>query len=67
MRASFMILMHEDLPLSRHPANRRADAIAPRNAASVASSIPAVASAIALSVADACIACLACGESESSR
>ena len=61
-----MILMHEDFPLSRQPANRLADPIAPRNIASVAASIPSVASNIALSVAAAWSACFAEGDSESS-
>ena len=66
MRASFMTLMHDDLPLSRQPAKRRAEPMAPRNMASVAASMPSVASSIALSVAAACAACLADGDSESS-
>ena len=66
MRASFMILMHDDLPDSRHPAKRRAEPMAPRNAASVAGSMPSVASSIALSVSAAWATCLAAGDCESS-
>ena len=47
IRASFIILIQDDFPLSRQPAKRRAEPMAPRNIASVAASIPSVASSIA--------------------